>query len=102
METKPPLRPSSTTYGAVTAAFARVGDAVAAEQLCEGMTSQPNFKLRIPPYNTAMQLSTHAKPDREEVLCYLGDMAEIEVQPPAHTYEVSCSPLVRLSSLIAP
>lgn len=88
MKANTSLRPSSITYGAVIAACARVGDTVAAEQLFAEMTSQPNFKPRIPPYNTMMQLYTHTKPDREKVLFYLDKMTEVKVQPSAHTYKV--------------
>ncbi|KIJ61030.1 hypothetical protein HYDPIDRAFT_97377 [Hydnomerulius pinastri MD-312] len=82
------LRPSSITYGAVIAACARVGDTLAAEQLFEEMASQPNFKPRIPPYNTMMQLYAHTKPDREMVLKYFNKMTDAGITPSAHTYKL--------------
>ncbi|KAH7903253.1 hypothetical protein BJ138DRAFT_1074221 [Hygrophoropsis aurantiaca] len=82
------LRPTSITYGAVIAACARVGDAHSAEQLFAEMASQPNFKPRIPPYNTMMQLYTHTKPDRERVLYYYNALLDAGIQPSAHTYKL--------------
>lgn len=88
------IRPTSVTYGAVIAACCRVGDAQSAEVLFKEMASQPNFKPRVPPYNTMMQLYTHTKPDRERVLHFYNAMLAAHVQPTAHTYKVSSSPLV--------
>ncbi|EIW81989.1 hypothetical protein CONPUDRAFT_81601 [Coniophora puteana RWD-64-598 SS2] len=82
------LRPTSITYGAVIAACARVGDAQSAEQLFSEMAAQPNFRARIPPYNTMMQLYTHTKPNRERVLHYYNALLEAGIQPSAHTYKL--------------
>ena len=83
------FRPTSVTYGAVIAACCRVGDAQSAEALFDEMASQPNFKPRVPPYNTMMQLYTHTKPDRERVLHFYNAMLAARVQPTPHTYKVS-------------
>ncbi|KAH7888180.1 hypothetical protein F5I97DRAFT_1866280 [Phlebopus sp. FC_14] len=85
---KSSLRPSSITYGAVISACARVGDVQAAERLFEEMASQSNFKPRIPPYNTMMQMYTHTKPDRERVLAYYEKMKQANIRPSAHTYKL--------------
>ncbi|KAL4075557.1 hypothetical protein J3A83DRAFT_4221169 [Scleroderma citrinum] len=82
------LHASSITYGAVIAACARVGDPQTAEQLFEEMASQPNFRPRIPPFNTMMQMYTHTKPDRERVLHYYNLMLEAGIKPSAHTYKL--------------
>lgn len=82
------IRPTSVTYGAVIAACCRVGDAQSAETLFEEMISQPNFRPRVPPYNTMMQLHTSTKPDRERVLFYYDALRKAQVQPTAHTYKL--------------
>ena len=83
------VRPSSVTYGAVIAACCRVGDAQSAEVLFEEMTSQKNFKPRVPPYNTMIQFYTHIVRDRERALHYFGALLQAGIQPTAHTYKVS-------------
>ncbi|EGO04192.1 hypothetical protein SERLA73DRAFT_44140 [Serpula lacrymans var. lacrymans S7.3] len=88
MKATPGLRATSITYGAVIAACARVGDAHSAEQLFLEMTMQPNFRPRIPPYNTMMQMYTHTKPDRERVLHYYHALLAANIQPSAHTYKL--------------
>ena len=85
------LRPTSVTYGALIAACCRVGDAQSAEVLFEEMTTQPNFKPRVPPYNTMMQLYTLTKPDRARVLHFHNAMLQANVRPTAHTYKVRSS-----------
>lgn len=85
------LQPSSVTYGSVIAACCRVGDAESAENLFNEMASQPNFKPRVPPYNTMMQFYTHTKPDRERVLFYYDALRHAGVPPTAHTYKVRAS-----------
>lgn len=82
-------RPSSITYGAVIAACARVGDAVSAEQLFLEMSEQANFKPRIPPFNTMMQLYTQTKPNRERVLHYHKALLSARIPPSGHTYKAS-------------
>lgn len=82
-------KPSSITYGAVIAACARVGDAMSAEQLFLEMSEQPNFKPRIPPFNTMMQLYTQTKPNRERVLYYHKALLNARIPPSGHTYKVS-------------
>lgn len=86
------IAPTSVTYGAVIAACCRVGDAQSAEVLFQEMASQPNFKPRVPPYNTMMQLHTHTKPDRERVLFYYNALLAANVRPTAHTYKVCPTP----------
>lgn len=82
------IRPSSVTYGAVIAACCRVGDAQSAEILFEEMTSQKNFRPRIPPYNTMIQFYTHIVRDRERALHYFGSLLSAGIQPSSHTYKV--------------
>ncbi|EJD00786.1 uncharacterized protein FOMMEDRAFT_125211 [Fomitiporia mediterranea MF3/22] len=82
------VRPSSVTYGAVIAACCRVGDAQSAEVLFEEMTSQKNFKPRIPPYNTMIQFYTHIVRDRERALHYFGLLLASGIKPTAHTYKL--------------
>ena len=80
--------PSSVTYGAVIGACSRVGDVESAEALFEEMASQPNFKPRVPPFNTMMQLYTYTKRNRQKVLHYYDSMIAAHVRPTAHTYKV--------------
>lgn len=80
--------PSSVSYGAVIGACSRVGDVESAEALFEEMFSQPNFKPRVPPFNTMMQLYTYTKRNREKVLYYYDSMVSAGVRPTAHTYKV--------------
>ncbi|KAI0915427.1 hypothetical protein AcV5_003654 [Taiwanofungus camphoratus] len=80
--------PTSVTYGAVIAACCRVGDAKSAEALFEEMSSRPNFRPRVPPYNTMMQFYTHTKPDRARVLYYYDALLTAKVAPTAHTYKL--------------
>jgi pentatricopeptide repeat protein len=80
--------PSSVSYGAVIGACSRVGDVESAEALFEEMSSQPNFKPRVPPFNTMMQLYTYTKRNRDKVLHYYDSMVSAGVHPTAHTYKV--------------
>ena len=94
------VKPSSITYGAVIAACARVGDAMSAEQLFREMSEQPNFKPRIPPFNTMMQLYTLTKPNRERVIQYYQRLLDAQIPPSGHTYKVSSVFWVRLIILL--
>jgi len=85
--------PSSVSYGAVIGACSRVGDVDSAEALFEEMSSQPNFKPRVPPFNTMMQLYTYTKRNREKVLYYYDSMVSAGVRPTAHTYKVCAAPI---------
>lgn len=80
--------PTSVTYGAVIAACCRVGDAHSAEILFTEMASRHNFRPRVPPYNTMMQLYTHTKPDRKRVLHFYDLMKQAKIRPTAHTYKL--------------
>ncbi|KAG8958030.1 hypothetical protein FRC03_009530 [Tulasnella sp. 419] len=82
------LRPTSVTYGALIGACARVGDEASAKYLFGEMTKMPNFRPRVPPYNTMMQLFTHVKPDRDQALYYYNAMLASGVEPTAHTYKL--------------
>ena len=84
------VTPSSITYGALIGACARVGDCQSSEQLFSEMVQQRNFKPRIPPYNTMMQLYTMTKPNRAKVLSYYQQLIAAGIKPAAHTYKVSC------------
>ena len=80
--------PSSITYGAVIGACARVGDVKSAELLFQEMVHSRNFRPRVPPYNTMMQLYTTTKPSRVSALHYYKEMKDAGVKPSAHTYKV--------------
>jgi len=80
--------PSSITYGAVIDACARVGDVKSAELLFQEMVHSRNFRPRVPPYNTMMQLYTATKPSRVSALHYYKEMKDAGVKPSAHTYKV--------------
>jgi len=82
------IKPSSITYGAVIGACARVGDVLAADSLFNEMVAAPDFKPRVPPYNTMMQLYTTTKPNRSSVLHFRHEMSKAGVKPSAHTYKV--------------
>lgn len=82
------IRPSSVTYGAVINACCRVGDALSAETLFEEMTSQLNFRPRVPPYNTMMQFYLQTQPNRERFLYYYSALQRARVPPSAHTYKL--------------
>jgi pentatricopeptide repeat protein len=84
--------PSSITYGAVIGACARVGDVRSAGLLFQEMVHSKNFKPRVPPYNTMMQLHTTTKPNRISALHYYNEMRQAGVQPSAHTYKVRLMP----------
>jgi len=84
---------SSVSYGAVIGACSRVGDVDSAEALFEEMSSQPNFKPRVPPFNTMMQLYTYTKRNREKVLYYYDSLVSARVRPTAHTYKVCVAPI---------
>lgn len=94
------LTPSSITYGAVIGACARVGDCQSSELLFSEMLRQPNFKPRIPPYNTMMQLYTMTKPNRAKVLSYYQELIAAGIKPAAHTYKVGSDSLEIQASLI--
>jgi len=79
--------PSSITYGAVIAACCRVGDSASAETLFEEMTSQRNFRPRVPPYNTMMQFYVQTKPNRDRFLHYYNRMLSAGIKPTAHSYK---------------
>ncbi|KAJ9110423.1 hypothetical protein QFC19_001548 [Naganishia cerealis] len=82
------LRPSSVTYGAVINACVRVGDVESATTLFQEMQAMPNFKPRVPPYNTMMQMHLQTQPSRELVLHYYNQMIQANVSPSAHTYKL--------------
>ncbi|KAL1410292.1 hypothetical protein Q8F55_004298 [Vanrija albida] len=82
------IRPSSVTYGAIINACCRVGDAESAATLFEEMSNQPNFKPRVPPFNTMMQFHLQTRPSRERVLYYYDAMRSAGVRPSAHTYKL--------------
>ncbi|KAF9448164.1 hypothetical protein P691DRAFT_760170 [Macrolepiota fuliginosa MF-IS2] len=82
------VKPTSITYGALIGACARVGDVQSAEALFAEMVEQRNFKPRVPPYNTMMQLYTMTKPNRERALWFYEQMGVVGVKPTAHTYKL--------------
>ncbi|KAG6915045.1 hypothetical protein DXG01_013775 [Tephrocybe rancida] len=82
------ISPTSVTFGAVIGACARVGDVHSAELLFTEMTQAPNFKPRVPPYNTMMQMYTTTKPDRARVLHFYREMRKVNIPATAHTYKL--------------
>lgn len=88
------VKPSSVTYGALIAACCRVGDASSAELFFQEMIAAPNYKPRVPPYNTMIQLYVYTKPDRERVLYYHNALLKAKIQPSGHTYKVGTSVLI--------
>ncbi|PCH41686.1 hypothetical protein WOLCODRAFT_151735 [Wolfiporia cocos MD-104 SS10] len=96
------IAPSSVTYGAVIAACCRVGDAESAENLFAEMTQQKNFKPRIPPYNTMMQLYTYTKPDRVRVLDFFNALVAARVTPTAHTYKLLMDAYGTIQPIVVP
>ncbi|ODN87116.1 hypothetical protein L198_07118 [Cryptococcus wingfieldii CBS 7118] len=91
------IKPSSVTYGAVINACCRVGDAQSAETLFEEMVSKPNFRPRVPPYNTMMQFYLQTQPNRERVLHYYSALQQARVPPSAHTYKLLLDAYATLS-----
>ncbi|KWU47384.1 hypothetical protein RHOSPDRAFT_30806 [Rhodotorula sp. JG-1b] len=82
------LRPSSITYGAIINACCKTGDDVSADYLFKEMVSHPEFKPRVPPYNTMIQFYTSVKPSRERALLYYDQLLRAKVPPTAHTYKL--------------
>jgi pentatricopeptide repeat protein len=82
------LRPSSITYGAIINACCKTGDDVSADYLFKEMVSHPEFKPRVPPYNTMIQFYTSVKPSRERALFYYDQLLRAKVPPTAHTYKL--------------
>ncbi|KAH7098235.1 hypothetical protein BKA62DRAFT_832704 [Auriculariales sp. MPI-PUGE-AT-0066] len=82
------VRPSSVTYGAMISACARVGDAISAEHLFQEMSAMSNYKPRIPPFNTMMQMYTYTQPDRSRVTWFYEQLLSAGIQPNAHTYKI--------------
>ncbi|KAJ7066654.1 hypothetical protein C8F01DRAFT_1020191 [Mycena amicta] len=81
-------KPSSITYGAVIGACARVGDVLSAENLFAEMTAASNYRPRIPPFNTMIQLYTTTKPNRERALFYFEKLRAAGIAPTAYTYKL--------------
>ncbi|GAA5994349.1 Pet309p [Rhodotorula paludigena] len=82
------LRPSSITYGAIINACCKTGDDVSAAYLFTEMVSDPEFKPRVPPYNTMIQFYTSTKPDRERALHYYNELVRARVAPTGHTFKL--------------
>ncbi|KAJ7770639.1 hypothetical protein B0H16DRAFT_1685894 [Mycena metata] len=81
-------KPSSITYGAVIGACARVGDVMSAENLFAEMMAAPNYRPRVPPFNTMMQLYTTTKPNRERALFFYNQLRAANIAPTAYTYKL--------------
>ncbi|GAA5908604.1 hypothetical protein JCM6882_003690 [Rhodosporidiobolus microsporus] len=82
------LTPTSITYGAIINACCKTGDDVAADHLFSEMVKRPDFKPRVPPYNTMIQFYTSTKPDRARALHYYDELVKARVEPTAHTYKL--------------
>ncbi|KAF7336044.1 hypothetical protein MSAN_02318100 [Mycena sanguinolenta] len=81
-------KPSSITYGAVIGACARVGDVQSAENLFAEMVAAPNYRPRVPPFNTMMQLYTTTRPNRERALWFYNQLRAARIAPTAYTYKL--------------
>ncbi|GAA5841490.1 hypothetical protein JCM11251_007158 [Rhodosporidiobolus azoricus] len=82
------ITPTSITYGAIINACCKTGDDVSADYLFAEMVSRPDFKPRVPPYNTMIQFYTSTKPDRARALHYYNELVKARVDPTAHTYKL--------------
>ncbi|GAA6010103.1 hypothetical protein JCM11491_005868 [Sporobolomyces phaffii] len=82
------IRPTSITYGAIINACCKTGDDLAADYLFHEMMTQPDFKPRVPPYNTMIQFYTSTQPDRKRALHYYGALVKAKVAPTGHTYKL--------------
>jgi pentatricopeptide repeat protein len=80
--------PTSITYGAIINACCKIGDDVAADHLFNEMVTRPDFKPRVPPYNTMIQHFVSTKPDRKRALHYYDLLVKARVAPTAHTYKL--------------
>ncbi|KAJ6486685.1 hypothetical protein C8R45DRAFT_265885 [Mycena sanguinolenta] len=81
-------KPSSITFGAVIGACARVGDVQSAENLFAEMMAAPNYRPRVPPFNTMMQLYTTTRPNRERALWFYNQLRAARIAPTAYTYKL--------------
>ncbi|KAJ7241054.1 hypothetical protein B0H12DRAFT_1189452 [Mycena haematopus] len=81
-------KPSSITYGAVIGACARVGDVQSAENLFAEMMAAPNYRPRVPPFNTMMQLYTTTRPNRDRALYFYNQLRTARIAPTAYTYKL--------------
>lgn len=52
------------------------------------MVSRPDFKPRVPPYNSLIQFFVTTKPDRQRALHYYDLLVKAGVHPSAHTYKL--------------
>ncbi|SCZ98739.1 BZ3500_MvSof-1268-A1-R1_Chr7-1g09257 [Microbotryum saponariae] len=82
------LKPTAITYGAIINACCKTGDDASADYLFQEMIASPNFKPRVPPYNTMIQFYTSTKPDRARALHYYRALLNARVQPTGHTYKL--------------
>ncbi|SCV70884.1 BQ2448_3646 [Microbotryum intermedium] len=82
------LRPTAITYGAIINACCKTGDDASADYLFQEMVAAPNFRARVPPYNTMIQFYTSTKPDRARALHYYRQLLNARVQPTGHTYKL--------------
>ncbi|PLW20644.1 hypothetical protein PCASD_17096 [Puccinia coronata f. sp. avenae] len=81
---------NSVTFGAIINACSKTGDSAKAEDLFQEMLRSKNFKPRIPPFNTMIQLFTQnvKQPNRQKVLQYYDLMIKYELSPSDHTYNL--------------
>lgn len=81
---------NSVTFGAIINACSKTGDDHKAEELFQEMLRSKNFKPRIPPFNTMIQLFTQnvKQPDRSKVLHYFDLMSKYDLPPSDHTYNL--------------
>ncbi|KAI7938278.1 hypothetical protein MJO28_015198 [Puccinia striiformis f. sp. tritici] len=91
---------NSVTFGAIINACSKTGDELKAEELFKEMIRSKNFKPRIPPFNTMIQLFTQnvKQPNRQKVLYYYDLMVKYDLPPSDHTYNL----LMQAYGLIEP
>ncbi|KAI8449229.1 hypothetical protein BY996DRAFT_4589576 [Phakopsora pachyrhizi] len=79
---------NSVTFGAIINACCKTADYKMAESLFEEMLSSKNYKPRIPPFNTMIQLYVQGlrTPNRERALYYYDMMVKQRLSPSEHTY----------------
>ncbi|KAK9447714.1 uncharacterized protein V1518DRAFT_71833 [Limtongia smithiae] len=82
------IRKTSVTYGTMISACCRAGDEFMAEELFAEMENAPNYKPRVPPFNTMLQFYVVHKQDREQALKYFQRMRDLKLTPTSHSYKL--------------
>ena len=85
------LRPTPVTYAAVIGACCRVGDEESAVFLFDEMLRLPNYRPRVPVYNSMIQFFVSQRKDRDRALHYYQLLLDAGLGPSEHTYKVRAS-----------